>query len=82
MVNISIELAGSVTPFKVIKLLFLFRKICPKNPTASTGGRNKEKEKMRKSKKVMVCSQQNRSFTWEIIVIIVVYVILRNSKSL
>ena len=46
------------------------------------GDRNEEKEKMRSSKRLMDLSQQSRTFMWEITMIIVVFAILRISKSL
>ena len=49
---------------------------------AGISDRNEEKEKMRNSKRVMDLSQQSRTFMWEITIIIVVFAILRISKSL
>lgn len=49
---------------------------------AGAGDRNEEKEKMRSSKRMMDLSQQSRTFTWEITMIIVVFAILMISKSL
>lgn len=77
----SLLLIHSETPFKEIKLSFLCDKLTPKDLTASVVDRNKEKEKMRSSNKVVILSQQIRTLMWETVVIIVVFAILRISIS-
>lgn len=60
----------SVAPLQSDETFVSLWKNTPKDPTASAGDKNKEEKKMRRSKKVMVLTQQNRNFMWKIIVII------------